>query len=95
MEVLLSPFLSRCSSLQHNVLLHVYGKNGCFMLGPLGTTEIAVICGLGLLLFGAKRLPELGRSVGEGLREFKRSLSSTSNDEPEAKSEKQADQSNY
>ena len=37
----------------------------------LGPTEIAVILVIGLLLFGAKKLPELGRSLGQGLREFK------------------------
>jgi sec-independent protein translocase protein TatA len=37
----------------------------------LGPTEIAIILILGLLLFGAKKLPELGRSIGQGLREFK------------------------
>lgn len=37
----------------------------------LGPTEVAMILILGLLLFGAKKLPELGRSIGQGLREFK------------------------
>jgi sec-independent protein translocase protein TatA len=35
-----------------------------------------------LLLFGAKRLPELGRSIGQGMREFRRSLSGLT-EEPE------------
>lgn len=37
----------------------------------LGPTEVALILIVGLLLFGAKKLPELGRSIGQGLREFK------------------------
>ncbi|HHX74013.1 MAG TPA: twin-arginine translocase TatA/TatE family subunit [Firmicutes bacterium] len=37
----------------------------------LGTTEILLILGLILILFGPKKLPELGRSLGRGLREFK------------------------
>jgi sec-independent protein translocase protein TatA len=41
----------------------------------LGPGEIAAILVLALILFGAKRLPELARSLGEGIREFKRSLS--------------------
>jgi len=36
--------------------------------------EILIILILAGILFGAKKLPELGRNVGEGLREFKRSL---------------------
>ncbi len=36
--------------------------------------EILIILILIGVLFGAKRLPELGRSVGEGLREFKKSM---------------------
>jgi sec-independent protein translocase protein TatA len=52
------------------------------MLGPLGPTEIGVILLAALLLFGAKRLPELGKSLGQGMREFRRSLSGAM-DEPE------------
>lgn len=41
------------------------------MPGPL---EIVVILMVILLLFGAKRLPEIGRALGEGIREFKRAI---------------------
>jgi len=41
-------------------------------MGPLGFTEILFILLLALLLFGPKRLPELGRAVGRGLAEFRR-----------------------
>ncbi|MDA9101035.1 twin-arginine translocase TatA/TatE family subunit [Omnitrophica bacterium] len=41
------------------------------MPGPL---EIVVILLVVLLLFGAKRLPEIGRALGEGIREFKKSI---------------------
>tara|TARA_B100001013_G_scaffold278850_1_gene178952 strand:- start:76 stop:261 length:186 start_codon:yes stop_codon:yes gene_type:complete len=37
----------------------------------LGTTEIIVICIVILILFGGKKLPELARGLGKGLREFK------------------------
>ena len=40
----------------------------------LGMSELLVILVLVLLVFGAKRLPEIGNSMGKGLREFKRSL---------------------
>lgn len=41
-------------------------------MGPLGFTEIAFILVIALLLFGPNKLPELGRMVGKGLREFRR-----------------------
>ncbi len=44
-------------------------------MGSLGPQEIVLILIAVLLLFGAKRLPELGRSLGQGMREFRRSLS--------------------
>ena len=37
----------------------------------LGVTEIAIIAVIGMLLFGPKQLPKLGRSVGEAIRSFK------------------------
>jgi sec-independent protein translocase protein TatA len=43
----------------------------------LGFTEIMLILLVVLLLFGAKRLPEVGASIGKGIREFKRSLTDT------------------
>lgn len=44
-------------------------------IGPIGTPEIIIILIVLLLLFGAKRLPEMGRSLGRGMREFKDSVS--------------------
>jgi sec-independent protein translocase protein TatA len=49
----------------------------------VGPWEIILILLLALLLFGAKRLPEIGRSVGQGMREFKDSVSGGSKDEPQ------------
>jgi sec-independent protein translocase protein TatA len=46
-------------------------------VGNLGFTEIMLIMVVVLLLFGAKRLPEVGSSIGKGIREFKRSLTDT------------------
>lgn len=40
----------------------------------IGMTELLVILAIGILLFG-KRLPEVGRSIGKGLLEFKKGLS--------------------
>lgn len=44
------------------------------MLGNVGGTEIVILLVIVLLVFGAHRLPEAGRSVGKGLREFRRAL---------------------
>lgn len=40
----------------------------------VGPTELAIILTLALIVFGPKRLPALGRSLGSGLREFKDSV---------------------
>lgn len=40
----------------------------------IGTTEIIVIGGVALLLFGGKKLPELMRSMGKGVKEFKEGM---------------------
>ncbi len=47
---------------------------GILAMGGLGPTEIGVIVVLALLLFGARRLPETGRALGEGIKEFKKGL---------------------
>jgi sec-independent protein translocase protein TatA len=45
------------------------------MFGNFGFSELLIIMVVILLLFGAKRVPEIGASFGKGIREFKRSLS--------------------
>ncbi|MBS4172255.1 twin-arginine translocase TatA/TatE family subunit [Bacillus sp. FJAT-49736] len=40
----------------------------------LSIGKILLICLLGLLIFGPKKLPDIGRAAGESLREFKKSL---------------------
>ena len=44
-------------------------------LGPIGTPELIIIMVVLLLVFGARRLPEMGRSMGKGMREFKEAIS--------------------
>jgi len=44
------------------------------MTGWTSPTHIVVLLLLALLLFGARRLPEIGRSLGSGMREFKDSV---------------------
>lgn len=44
------------------------------MFEKIGFTELAIILVVALLIFGPSKLPSLGKSVGEGLREFKKSM---------------------
>ena len=47
-------------------------------IGPL---EIAIVLAIVLLIFGPKRLPDLGKSLGSGMREFKDSLTGKDDDD--------------
>jgi sec-independent protein translocase protein TatA len=58
----------------------------------VGPTELIIVLVIALLVLGPKRLPEVGRSVGRGMREFKDSLSginSRDDDEDDVKPLKQ------
>ena len=50
--------------------------------GLLQPTHLIFLLILALLLFGAKRLPEIGRSLGTGMREFKDSVTGSGKPEP-------------
>jgi sec-independent protein translocase protein TatA len=50
------------------------------MLPGIGPMELIVVLVIALLVFGPKKLPDLGRSLGGGMREFKNSV--TGGDEP-------------
>ena len=58
---------------------------------PIGATELIIILVIVLVLFGAKRLPELGRSLGGGMREFKDSVTGKSDERPELETTASAD----
>jgi len=45
---------------------------------PLGTTELLIIFFIIILLFGAKRLPELAKGLGRGIKEFRKSTKDVS-----------------
>ena len=60
------------------------------MPGWIGPGEIVILLIVALLVFGPKRLPEMGRSIGKGMREFKSSL--TTNDDDDVAPELPADE---
>lgn len=58
-----------------------------FLIGPLGLPELLLIVLIIVIIFGARRLPELGKSLGEGIKNFKNSFGTKEKDE-ESLSEK-------
>jgi sec-independent protein translocase protein TatA len=57
------------------------------MFGPqIGPLEIVLVLVIALVVLGPKRLPEAGRSLGRGMREFKNSISGGSREDSEASS---------
>lgn len=48
----------------------------------IGTTELLIILAIIVLVFGASRIPALGRGLGEGLRSFKKALKDDDDDDP-------------
>ncbi len=45
------------------------------MFGPIGMQEMLLIMAVALLVFGPRKLPELGRTLGKGMAEFRRATS--------------------
>jgi sec-independent protein translocase protein TatA len=51
------------------------------MPGSIGPMELIIVLVIALIVLGPKKLPEVGRSVGKGMREFKDSLNGITNDD--------------
>jgi sec-independent protein translocase protein TatA len=54
-------------------------------MGNLGATEILLIVFVLLIFFGAKKIPELAQGLGKGIREFKKAVKDTNDDDSESK----------
>jgi sec-independent protein translocase protein TatA len=52
-----------------------------FLFGPLGPQELILIFLIVIVIFGARRLPELGKSLGEGIKNFKKSVTKGKDEE--------------
>jgi sec-independent protein translocase protein TatA len=71
------------------LILTVYEER--IMLGSLGMPELIVIFVIALIVFGPRKLPELGRSLGRGIAEFKRATNELQSSlESEIENEKRA-----
>ena len=44
------------------------------IFGPIGMQELLIVLVIALVIFGGKKIPELGRGLGDGIRQFKSSL---------------------
>jgi sec-independent protein translocase protein TatA len=62
-------------------------------MGPIGFTEFALIFGAVLLLFGGKKIPELMRGIGQGVREFNSARANVENELREGMKNKEQGQS--
>lgn len=54
------------------------------MFGDLSFSHILILLLVLMLVFGAKRIPEIGSSLGQGIKEFKRSFKDATDDTPSA-----------
>jgi sec-independent protein translocase protein TatA len=59
-----------------------------FLLGPVGPTELILILLIVIIIFGAKKLPDLGKSLGEGIKNFKKSMSHKDREDKDSASPK-------
>ncbi len=59
-----------------------------FLFGPVGPTELLLILLIIVIIFGARRLPELGKGLGEGIRNFKKGFGSKESEDKKSDAEK-------
>ena len=54
-------------------------------LGSLGPTELLLILLIVIIIFGARKLPDLGKSLGDGIKNFKKSMNTKDEDDKPSK----------
>ena len=64
----------RVRNRRHSARIACHPSVGGLMIGELGLPEILLILGIALLLFGPKKLGDLGKSLGEGIRSFRSAI---------------------
>lgn len=64
-------------------------------MGSIGTTEIIIIVLILLLLFGGKKIPELMRGLGSGVKEFKKATTAEEEAEQQRSYDRQLDNRRY
>jgi sec-independent protein translocase protein TatA len=57
--------------------------NALIIAGIIGPWQIVIVVALALLFFGGKKIPELMRGLGEGMKEFKKATKDVTNDTPQ------------
>lgn len=60
-----------------------------FLFGPVGLPEMLLILLIVVIIFGARRLPELGKGLGEGIRNFRKGIGGKETDDKKSDSGKQ------
>ena len=63
-------------------------SNPTLAIGSFGTTELLIVLGIVILLFGAKKLPELAKGMGKSIKEFKKASNEEDSDEAETSEKK-------
>ena len=61
------------------------------VFGPLGIPELLIILFIVFLIFGANKLPQLGAGLGEGIKNFKKSITGDSEETPRKGSDEKED----
>jgi sec-independent protein translocase protein TatA len=71
--------------------LYVVNKIGGKVMGRIGATELILILAIALVIFGPSKLPEIGKSVGKAIKEFKSQANKVTEDlKVEASDEKKS-----
>ncbi len=60
-----------------------------FFLGTIGPQELLLVLLIVIIIFGARKLPELGKSLGEGIKNFKSSVGGKDKDKEKEKDKEQ------